>query len=187
MTCLIPVVEARNTCPESETFGLFTKQKKHLASLLRTFGEVLQLIRELFLQVDVTEDAITAVEFLLIWLILVLNALNEKDSALSIQEFEVIRWLAMDVIARIFSRYPDQRTFILSNIIVSLEKLPATRKSAREFKTDDGKPIQLVSALLMRLAQASSARSNQDRRKKRNDSVTWPDYATKPNIASELE
>jgi cohesin loading factor subunit SCC2 len=45
---------------------------------------------------------------------------------------------------------------------MSLEKLPVTRQSARQFKLVDGKPIQLVSALLMRLVQTSATWSDSD-------------------------
>lgn len=56
-----------------------------------------------------------------------------------------------------FASYPDQRSFILDEVLSSLAKLPANRQQARHFKLLDGKSIQLVSALMMRLVQACGA------------------------------
>ena len=62
----------------------------------------------------------------------------------------------MDVLAKVFSRYPAQRPFILDEILVSLEKLPSTRQNARQFKLIDGKAIQLLTALVIQLVQTTA-------------------------------
>ncbi|EOD51298.1 putative sister chromatid cohesion protein mis4 protein [Neofusicoccum parvum UCRNP2] len=164
-TCMIPVIEARNSESDSTAFKILSAQRKPLTSLLQMAGKVLRLLSEMIVKVDVSESAITSVEFLSTTLIFVENAPNEKDSALGIQRCEAIRRISMDVLAKIFARYPDQRTFIFDEILTSLEKLPVTRQSARQFKMADGKPIQLVSALLMRLIQTSATRSIRDTHK----------------------
>ncbi|KAK7556994.1 hypothetical protein IWX49DRAFT_615167 [Phyllosticta citricarpa] len=164
-TCLIPVIETRNSESSSVAFTIYMVQKKSLAALLTMAGKVLRLLSELITKTDVSESAITAVEFLSTTLIFVENAHIEKESALGIQKCEGIRRIAMDVLAKVFARYPDQRTFIFDEILTSLEKLPVTRQSARQFKMADGKPIQLVSALLMRLIQTSATRTIRDTHK----------------------
>lgn len=164
-TCMIPIIEARNSESSSISFKILCAQRKPLTSLLQMAGKVLRLLSEMIVKVDVSESAVTSVEFLSTTLIFMENAPNEKDSALGIQKCEAIRRIAMDVLAKIFARYPDQRTFIFDEILTSLEKLPVTRQSARQFKMADGKPIQLVSALLMRLIQTSATRSIRDTHK----------------------
>src|SRR5438034_435967 len=66
----------------------------------------------------------------------------------------------MDVLAEIFAKYPDQRAFLLDEILLSLEKLPSTRQSARQFKLIDGKNIQLLSALVMLLVQTTASQTS---------------------------
>lgn len=163
--CLVPVVEARSTGPESDIFRACSNQKNSLSALLQTSSRTLRMLGDLIIKVDVAEEAITAVEFLCTRLIFVENAHSEKESALGVQRFETVRRIAMDVLAKVFAGHADQRPFIFDEILTSLEKLPVTRQSARQFKLIDGKPIQLVSALLMRLIQTSATRSTKVKRR----------------------
>lgn len=67
--------------------------------------------------------------------------------------YETVRKAAMEALAKIFSRFEDQRQSILDEILSSLQKLSTTKQGARQFKVVDGKNIQLVSALVMQLVQ----------------------------------
>jgi cohesin loading factor subunit SCC2 len=162
---VVPVVEARKSSPgSSNIFEIYSREKKTLTSLLHMAGRVMRLLGDLILKVDVAETVVYKVESLSTRLIFVENAYTEKDSTLGTQRFETMRRGSMDVLAKIFSRNPEQRRSIFTEILSSLEKLPVTRQSARQFKMPEGKPIQLVSALLMRLVQTSGARSVKSRR-----------------------
>ncbi|MCJ1306040.1 Sister chromatid cohesion protein 2, partial [Hypocenomyce scalaris] len=152
---VIPVVESRSTGSGSETFRTASAHRKNVSSLMHGAGKVLRLLADLLVKVDVAETTITAIEFFLTRLLFVENAHSEKESVLGIHKFEALRRIAMDIIAEIFSRYPEQRTFLFDEILTSLQKLPVTRQNARQFKLKDGKTIQLVSALIMRLVQTS--------------------------------
>ncbi|KAF2838881.1 hypothetical protein M501DRAFT_1011612 [Patellaria atrata CBS 101060] len=165
-TCLIPTVEGRSSGSEAELFKLRSDNKKPLSDLLHVCSKVLKLLGDLLVKVEVSESVITSVEFLAKDLIFVENAPNEKESALGIQKYELARRAAMDVIGKIFSKHEGQRKFIIDEILTSLEKLPVTRQSARQYKLAEGKPIQLVSALLMRLIQTSATRSAKESKKK---------------------
>lgn len=156
---VVPAVETRNSETNRAMFTIFSTHRKQVGYLLQTCGRVLKLLGDFLIKVDVSESATASVEFLATQLVFVENAHSEKDSAVGIQRFEVIRLVAMDVIAKIFARHVDQRTSIFDDILTSLEKLPVTRQSARQFKLADGKPIQLVSALLMRLVQTCGTSS----------------------------
>ena len=100
---------------------------------------------------------VTEIEYITTNLIFVDNAHSERDSVLGVQKFEMLRRTALDVLSKIFLRYPNQRTFIIDEILSSLEKLPVTPQNARQFRVADGKPIQLVSALVMRLVQTTTS------------------------------
>ncbi|EON61146.1 hypothetical protein W97_00357 [Coniosporium apollinis CBS 100218] len=170
-SCVIPVAEARQSDADSDLFKTYSAQKKSLTTLVQGFGRVLKLLGDLLTKVDVSESAVTAVEFVSTRLIFVENAHSEKDSILGVQRFETLRRTAMDALAQIFARYSDQRTFIFDEILTSLEKLPVTRQSARQFKLVENKPIQLVSALLMRLIQTSASPSIKKRQKSGNEAT----------------
>ncbi|KAH0560003.1 hypothetical protein GP486_003475 [Trichoglossum hirsutum] len=167
-SCVIPVVESRGTGSNSEVFKIATSQKKQLLCLFQDITKILRLLAQLLVKEEVTEGVITSVEFLATALIFIENAHTEKDSAVGIQKFERLRVAAMDVLAKIFTRYADQRTFIFDEILTSLEKLPVTRQSARQFKLVDGKNIQLVSALILRLVQASATRLSDESARRRH-------------------
>ena len=161
-SCIVPIVECRTTISgsKSDIFLTACSQRKVVAQLLNSYHKVLKLLTEIVMKVDLSEGIITAIEFFAIRLISVENAHIEKESVLGIHRYEVVRHTAMDMIAEIFSRYPEQRGFLFDEILLSLQKLPVTRQHARQYKLTDGANIQLVSALLMRLVQTSAMRSS---------------------------
>ncbi|KAL4958007.1 sister chromatid cohesion C-terminus-domain-containing protein [Aspergillus filifer] len=168
--CVIPAVEARPGGKDGKFFELCSLQRRAITGVIQQSKRVMGLFANFLARVDVSEGAITATEFFAAKLIFVENSHTEKDSAVGSQKYESVRRGAMDVLAKIFSKYPDQRPFILDEILVSLEKLPSTRQSARQFKLADGKNIQLLTALVMQLVQTTaldtpSPRSRKTKRK----------------------
>lgn len=154
--CIIPAVEARSSGKDAKYFEFFSAQKGVIGGLINQSRKVLTLFADFLARIDVSEGTITATEFFAAKLIFAENAYSDKDSAVGYQKYESVRRGAMDVLAKIFSKYPDQRPFILDEILVSLEKLPSTRQSARQFKLADGKNIQLLTALVMQLVQTTA-------------------------------
>lgn len=164
--CIIPVVEARPGDRDAALWTFATNNAKMISSICQQTRKILMNLAKFLINVDVAEDIITSTEFLAAKLIFVENAPHDKDSALGFQKFESVRRAAMDVLARIFAKYVDQRSVILDEILVSLEKLPSTRQSARQFKLIDGKNIQLVSALVMQLVQTTTLLESGGRKKR---------------------
>lgn len=158
-TCVVPVVEMRSGGASSDSFKIAHARCKPLTQVLTACTRVIKLLGDLIAKTDVDESVIVSAEFICKTMVFVENATTERDAALGIQRFETARRAAMDVLAKIFARYPEQRQSIFDEILTSLEKLPVGRQSARQFKMIDAKPIQLVSALLMRLVQTSATRS----------------------------
>ncbi|KAL4980851.1 sister chromatid cohesion C-terminus-domain-containing protein [Aspergillus desertorum] len=168
--CVIPAVEVRPGGKGGKFFELCSLQRRAIGGVIQQSKKVLSLFAGFLARIDVSEGAITATEFLAARLIFVENSHTEKDSAVGSQKYESVRRGAMDVLAKIFSKYSSQRAFILDEILVSLEKLPSTRQTARQFKIADGKNIQLLTALVMQLVQTtaldtSSPRSAKTKRK----------------------
>ncbi|KAL4735186.1 sister chromatid cohesion C-terminus-domain-containing protein [Aspergillus similis] len=154
--CIIPAVEARPGGKDGKFFELCSLQRRAIGGVIQQSKKILNLFAGFLARIDVSEGAITATEFFAAKLIFVENSHTEKDSAVGSQKYESVRRGAMDILAKIFSKYPSQRAFILDEILVSLEKLPATRQNARQFKLADGKNIQLLTALVMQLVQTTA-------------------------------
>ncbi|KAJ9269431.1 hypothetical protein DTO212C5_4494 [Paecilomyces variotii] len=161
--CIIPAVEARLGGKGSQFFEFFSTQRQIIGSLTHQTKKVLALLATFLSRVDVSEGTITATEFLAAKLIFVENAHNDKESAVGHQRYESVRRGAMDVLAKIFSKYPLQRPYILDEILVSLEKLPSTRQNARQFKLIDGKNIQFLTALVLQLVQTTALEVHSNR------------------------
>ncbi|TPX26338.1 Sister chromatid cohesion protein 2 [Coccidioides immitis] len=161
--CIIPVVECRSSGKDSTHFHVFSAQKQVISNVIHQTKRVLSRLAVFLSNVDLAEGPITAIEFLAARLIFVENAPNDKESAIGVQKYEASRRAAMDVLAKIFAKYPEQRPFILDEILVSLEKLPSNRQSARQFKLIDGKSIQLLSALVIQLVQTTALQQTSSR------------------------
>ncbi|KAM0716029.1 hypothetical protein Q7P37_008543 [Cladosporium fusiforme] len=169
-TSLVPTVEERSFVGEkvrggdkpqhNPKFVLATNHRDSLRALLKAVTRIFRLLATLLSRVDVDESAISSIVYMCKSLIFAENAATDKDSVLGIQHFEETRKYAMDVLGRIFTRYNDQRLFVIDEVLHSLEKLPATKQSARQYRLPDCKPIQLVSALLIRLVQTSATRNS---------------------------
>ena len=154
--CVIPAVEARPGGKGAAYFSCFASQKGVIGDLIQRSKKVIVSFANFLSRIDVSEGTVNATEFFAAKLIFVENAHTDKDSAVGYQKYESVRRGAMDVLAKIFPKYPEQRPYILDEILVSLEKLPSTRQSARQFKLADGKNIQFLTALVMQLVQTTA-------------------------------
>lgn len=169
-TAIIPIVEERPVLGEkirggdkqqhNPKFVLATNHRAPLRALLSSVTKSFRLLSKFLVLVDVDESAVSSIVYMGKSLIFAENAATEKESVFGVQYFEGTRKCAMDVLGRIFTRYPDHRTFVIDEVLTSLEKLPATKQSARQYQVFDGKRIQLVSALLMRFVQTSASRNS---------------------------
>ncbi|MCJ1401949.1 Sister chromatid cohesion protein 2 [Xylographa trunciseda] len=169
--CVSPVVESRTSGTESSVFEIASAHKNVILQLLHNANKIMQLLLELLTKVDLAEVTITSIEFFVIRLLFVENAHAEKESVLGIHKFESIRRITMNMTAQLFLRYPEQRRFILDEVLVSLQKLPVNRQQARQYKLEDGTNIQLVSALLMRLVHSCATRSVSQSPKRRKTTL----------------
>ncbi|KJX92115.1 sister chromatid cohesion protein mis4 [Zymoseptoria brevis] len=168
-SCIMPTMEERASLGDkvrgdkdgswNPKFAIAVEHRTSLRKLINATIKCLRLLGELLAKTDVDETAISSIEFLCRSLIFAQNSGTEKDAALGTQVIENMRVAAMDLLAIIFTKYDNQRAHILNELLLSVEKLPAGKQSARQFKLIDAKPIQLISALLMRLVQTSATTS----------------------------
>ena len=165
---IIPMVELRGSGPSADIFKMLLKQKKAITPVFICCQKLFALLAELVSKIELSDTVITTLEFTATRLIFVENAYFEKDSAIGVQRFDGIRSVSMDMLCQIFLIKPQQRQGIIDEILTSLEKLPVGKQSARQFKLSDGGNIQPVSALIMRLVQASSGRVDHSKERNRD-------------------
>ncbi|KAH7160882.1 sister chromatid cohesion C-terminus-domain-containing protein [Dactylonectria macrodidyma] len=166
---VMPLVELRPSGNTSNIFKMLSRHKKAITSTFVCCQKLFALLAELVTKIELSDTVINSLEFTASRLIFVENAYFEKDSAVGVQKFDGIRSVAMDMLCQIFLMKPQQRQGIIDEILTSLEKLPVGKQSARQFKLSDGGSIQPVSALLMRLVQASSGRVDSSKERNRNN------------------
>jgi cohesin loading factor subunit SCC2 len=169
--CIVPIVEMRSSGSSATVFKALSSQKKIITNILTQCRRLLSLLATLVVNIELSETVINTLEFTASQLIFVENAHSEKDSLLGVAKFDSLRVVAMDVLAQIFLSNPSQRQGIFDEILTSLEKLPVTKQSARQFKLAEGGSIQLVSALIMRLIQTSASKSDDSKEKRRSKAL----------------
>jgi cohesin loading factor subunit SCC2 len=184
---IIPLVELRNSGPSASIFKLLAKHKKDISVIFVNCQKLLSLLAELVAKVQLSELSLNTLEFVASNLIFVDNAYYEKDSLVGVQKFDGIRSAAMDTLCQIFLVKPEQRQGILNEILTSLSKLPGSKQSSKQYKLSDGGSIQPVSALIMRLVQASSARPARDTREGRDAESRAEDELGEDEDADELQ
>lgn len=182
-----PLVELRNSGPSASIFKILSRHKKEVSPLFVSCQKLLGLLAELVAKVQLSELAINTLEFVASNLIFVDNAYYEKDSLVGVQKFDGIRSAAMDTLCQIFLVKPGQRQGILNEILTSLSKLPGNKQSSKQYKLSDGGSIQPVSALIMRLVQASSARPDKDAQHRRSESTQNEENLEEDPDADELQ
>jgi cohesin loading factor subunit SCC2 len=151
--CIVPIVQARRSGDSQDLFNAASAHRQDLQMVLRLCGAVLGRFATLIGKYNLSDRALNALEYMTLELLVEQNSDNEKDSVFSIKKFELFRQKAMDLLAQIFARYPDQRPSILSGIFSNLEKLPDKKASARQFVSAREVPIMTISALFMRFVQ----------------------------------
>ncbi|ORY65368.1 uncharacterized protein BCR38DRAFT_341937 [Pseudomassariella vexata] len=164
---IVPLSELRGSDPsKKELFRHLTAQKKAISTIFTACQKLFTLMSTLITSIDLSETVVSTLEFASSCLIFVENA-PEKDSVVGTQKFDGLRLVAMDMLSQIFLMNPSQRQGIFDDILTSLEKLPLNKLSARQFKLSDGGSIQPVSALIMRLVQASAGKVDDRKEKSR--------------------
>lgn len=140
-------------------FELLVPHKKPAASIFTSFTRLYSVLTTLVSNIDLSESVATALETISSNLIFVENAYTDRESVVGVQKFDGIRLVAMDMLAQIFLRNPQSRVGIVDDILLQLEKVPQSKQKARQFKLSDGKSIQPVSALILRLVQTSAGKA----------------------------
>ncbi|KTW27327.1 hypothetical protein T552_02311 [Pneumocystis carinii B80] len=139
------------------------KFKKSLNMIFYNVISIMEYFFHLIRLIEIPDGVVTRLEFLSIPAIFVENSVSIKDQLFNSQAVEALKVASMDMIQLIYAKYPDQRTFILDEILTSLVKLPINKHQARRYKLIDGKSIQLISALIMKLVQSCATSYKSDK------------------------
>lgn len=72
------------------------------------------------------------------------------------QALRPLRLSCFHILRNLFAFYPNQRAWILGEILVSLLRLPDLRQRKRHFRLSNNQKIYVITALLLQLIQAST-------------------------------
>jgi cohesin loading factor subunit SCC2 len=164
---IIPVSELRPSGSSNSLFRLLSAHKKVVGTIFTNTQRLFSLLATLVTSIELSESVLNTLEFSASRLIFVENAHSDKESVVGGQKFDGIRMVAMEMLSQIFLANESQRQGIIDDILISLEKLPTGKQSARTFKLSEGGSIQPVSALIMRLVHSSSSRIDNNRAQSR--------------------
>ncbi|KAI7900012.1 uncharacterized protein BX663DRAFT_172351 [Cokeromyces recurvatus] len=78
---------------------------------------------------------------------------------LSFNPYEQLKFVALDILKHIFSKYPKHRRWIFEEILTSIGSL-TTMEEARKYRLRDNRSIHVISALFMQLVQCCSSLSD---------------------------
>lgn len=139
-------------------FDSLISHKKPAGSIFTSFTRLYSVFTTLISNIDLSESVVTALETISSNLIFTENAFTDRDSVVGVQKFDGIRLVAMDMLSQIFLKNSQSRLGIVDDILLQLEKIPQAKQKARQFKLSDGRSIQPVSALILRLVQTSAGK-----------------------------
>lgn len=142
-----------------DLFEKLLPHKKIAQNLFTSFTRLYSVFTTLVASIDLSESVVTALETISSTLIFVENAYTDRDSIVGVQKFDGIRLVAMDMLSQIFLKNPQSRNGIIDDVLSQIEKVPQTKQKARQFKLSDGRSIQPVSALILRLIQTSAGQA----------------------------
>ncbi|KAK7734953.1 Sister chromatid cohesion protein 2 [Cytospora paraplurivora] len=143
-----------------DLFEKLIPHKKSAQTIFTSFTRLYSVLTMLLSSIELSESVVTAFETISSNLIFVENASTDRDSVVGVQKFDGIRLVAMDMLSQIFLKNPQSRNGIVDDILLQLEKVPQTKQKARQFKLTDGRSIQPVSALILRLIQTSAGKAS---------------------------
>jgi len=181
---IIPVAELRSSGPTERRFKQLAAHRKTLTTTFTSCLRLFTLMTELMSKTELSETVLNTLQDAASRLHFVENAHAERDSVLGVQKFDGLRLAAMDMLSQVFVLKPQLRQSIFDDILTSLEKLPVGKQKARQFKLADGRSIQPVSALIMRLVQASAGKVDDSRLKPRASFRPLEDDAEEQPAAS---
>ncbi|KAF3767701.1 hypothetical protein M406DRAFT_39601 [Cryphonectria parasitica EP155] len=157
---VVPLTEKVRRYDNKSLFDSLLPHKKLAGSIFTSFTRLYSVFTTLVSIIDLSESVVTALETISSNLIFVENASTDRDSVVGTQKFDGIRLIAMDMLSQIFLKNPQSRLGIVDDILLQLEKVPQAKQKARQFKLSDGRSIQPVSALILRLVQTSAGRAS---------------------------
>lgn len=125
-----------------------------VSGLLNDICSIKNMVSKNIEKNEVDEYLLTRLEYLSIIIIFADSTMKEKSSILGVSNFDNLRVCSCKVLTCIFKHRPDQRPFILNEILSNFDKLPTQKVAARRFKLNRGGNIQLTTVLLLNLLQS---------------------------------
>ncbi|GAA6060785.1 hypothetical protein JCM10212_005434 [Sporobolomyces blumeae] len=180
---VVPLVEAVPTSPLSEIFNpAMSDMRERVVEVIDSLASATDLVANLVKQEELSEDLVIAC----VYYALVpffhegspppstaikrkSSVADLKDKGVILQSVKGVRTSSLNLVRRVYARYPEQRNWIVEEVLSNLGRSDATGASAKKSKgairLRNGQSIQTVSALLLHLVQTCSTDLGQQARK----------------------
>ncbi|KAL1921753.1 uncharacterized protein VTP21DRAFT_10395 [Calcarisporiella thermophila] len=126
----------------------------YIAQLTQLLTILLQKVYDLMHLEELSDRVIISIGFIAIGPFFIDDSTCENGFLKEQKTLEHLKLVALGLLRSIFIRYPEQRTWILEEIMCSLIKLPKVKRNLRKYTLPEGKSIQMVSALILQLVQS---------------------------------
>ncbi|KAJ2018587.1 Sister chromatid cohesion protein 2 [Coemansia sp. S680] len=153
--CVVPLLDMDTGCALADAF---TNRDGFLRSRLLAFlGTVLAAhdpITALASGPTLAEQDIISLVFASISVTFCTSDLLGSGTGANL--LESVRRAAQLLLRRVFEAHPDQRLWILEEILASLIKLPTLKRSQSTYRIAGGKSVQFITVLLLKLLQGTA-------------------------------
>ncbi|KAJ1905165.1 Sister chromatid cohesion protein 2 [Coemansia sp. IMI 209127] len=155
LNCVVPILDLD---PDSKLANTVADRNGDLHSrVLSLFASILsanKAVISLVNQPTLVEQDIISLVFASIGVLFCSNEILGQGTDANL--FESARRAAQSLLGRVFELYPEQRAWILEEILASLIKLPSRKRARSTYRLPGGKSVQFITVLLLRMLQGTA-------------------------------
>ncbi|GMM27857.1 hypothetical protein DAMA08_005730 [Martiniozyma asiatica (nom. inval.)] len=122
-----------------------------LKQLLEDYTKLVDKLSFLVLSIEIEEGILGELEYVFTNLIFADLKREKKEKEIIFNTLEYLRYSASNVLVSIFHKYPDQRDFILNDLVDRFTALPTLKSKVKQYRLGFGVSVSVFSILIVRL------------------------------------
>lgn len=132
----------------------FNPLKNFYATMVSDVTIILELLSNNIKRYELDDYIVTKLEYLCTMMAFTDGSVKERGSLLQQVNFEGLRLASIQIIVGIFKCFPDQRLFLLNEILSNFVRVPEQKSIARQYRLARGNSIQVFTAVLLLCLQS---------------------------------
>lgn len=136
---------------ENENFNPF---KNLYATIVSDVTTILELLSNNIRRYELDDYIVTKLEYLCTMIAFTDGNVKVRGSLLHQVNFEGLRLASVQIIVGIFKCFPDQRLFLLNEVLSNFVRVPEQKSVARQYRLARGNSIQVITAVLLLCLQS---------------------------------